>query len=204
MEPLDFGIDAAKHKLDLATTAKHLGVFENNPKGLCVDPEMKRRIQTHLKALRKELAWLDGRIAEHIQEHEPLREEAKVLQEVKAVGPQTASVLLGHLPLNRRPVAALAGLAPYARDSGKRQRPRSVFAGRGKARKLLSMCAVTCSRHNPVPEEVYERLIGNGKKPMVALIAVAWKLLTHLNSRMARHLGDEAVLVDPRRPAAMA
>ena len=178
-------------------------VRESNREEKCPDAAIRRRIVASIKRLRKEEKDLDRQIQELIRGDRRLKAKGEVLAAVKSVGPQTVAVLLSHMPelgrLNRKQIAALAGLAPYDRDSGKSTRPRSIFAGRGKVRKLLYMCAVNASQHNPVLRKVYLRLIEKGKKPMTALIAVARKLLTYLNSQMARFLDSERSLGSPGR-----
>ena len=111
---------------------------------------------------------------------------AKLLDSVKGVGDVTISTLiallgeLGQLP--RRPIAKLVGVAPLARDSGKRRGPRVIWGGRTEVRSVLYMATLSAMRHNRVIREFHDRLIAKGKPPKVAILACMRKLLTILNA----------------------
>lgn len=117
-----------------------------------------------------------------------------MLREVKGVGPQTSRTLLAFLPelgrVGRRAIAALVGVAPYDRDSGKTKGRRFIQGGRAHVRSVLHMAAVVAARHNPVLKAFYQRLREAGKPFKVAIVAVTRKLLLHLNPRMAVFLGN--------------
>ena len=101
-------------------------------------------------------------------------------------GLATACVLLASLPelgaLSRQCVAALAGLAPINRDSGKMRGKRSIMGGRADVRTALYMAALSAVRFNPAIKKFYDRLVAAGKPKKVALTAAAHKLLTVLNA----------------------
>jgi transposase len=109
---------------------------------------------------------------------------------VKGVGWLTAAIVLGELPeigrLNRRQVAALAGIAPYNRDSGGTERPRHIHGGRARLRRALYLAAMVAQRFNPILAPFYRRLIARGKPCRVARIAMARKLLVCLNGLVRR------------------
>ena len=84
--------------------------------------------------------------------------------------------------MERREIAALAGLAPINRDSGKMRGKRTTWGGRKHARTALYMPTVCAIRHNPVIREFYHRLRASGKLKMVALAACMRKLLIILNA----------------------
>ena len=84
--------------------------------------------------------------------------------------------------LDRRQVASLAGLAPWTRQSGKWRGRSFTGGGRCTVRTVLFMAAMVARRHNPGLKIFYQRLIEAGKPKMVAIIAVARKLLTILNA----------------------
>ena len=111
-----------------------------------------------------------------------------MLLAIPGIGKTTAHVLLAAMPelgsLDRRQVAALAGLAPFARDSGMQQGRRHTGAGRGLVRRTLFMATLSAIRFNQLMRVFYERLIQNGKKPIVALIATARKLITIINAKL--------------------
>ncbi len=106
------------------------------------------------------------------------------------LGPVSIAALIAWLPelgqLDRRQLAALVGVAPFADDSGKRTGQRHIQGGRMKLRNVLYMATVgAATRHNPVLQARYRRLLENGKKPKVALIACLRTLLTILNAMVA-------------------
>jgi transposase len=104
------------------------------------------------------------------------------------VGERTAALLLAQMPelgrLNRRQVAALAGVAPFNRDSGTMRGKRCIFGGRRALRSGLYMAALAASRRNHILAPFYQRLLAAGKPPKVALTAVMRKLLIALNSAL--------------------
>jgi transposase len=129
---------------------------------------------------------LDTAIAEAIAADATLREQAARLQSAPGVGPVLAATLLAELPelgqLNRRQVAALAGVAPLNRDSGRRRGPRRCWGGRATVRPVLYMATRTAVRHNPCLAPVYARLRAAGKPDKVAIVACMRKLLILLNA----------------------
>lgn len=84
--------------------------------------------------------------------------------------------------LNRQEIAALAGLAPFNRDSGKQHGKRSIFGGRAQVRSVLYMAAVSAMNHNPVLREFNQRLKDQGKPFKVRATACMRKLLVILNT----------------------
>lgn len=159
----------------------------------------KRVIQSltrSIKWLETELAALDDDLDGTIKKSPLWREKDDLLQSVKGVGPTVSRTLLGYLPelglLNRKQIAALAGLAPFNRDSGKHVGKRSILGGRAEVRCVLYMGAVTAARCNDELGAFYRRLVAAGKPKKVALTAVMRKLLIHLNALMRRHLQNPA------------
>lgn len=147
---------------------------------------MKKSLARLIKALEKELNTLDGGIDEAVRNCPAWLEKAELLKSVPGVGDVTARTLLAEMPelgaLDRRQIAALAGLAPYAQRSGKWRGKSFIAGGRGSVRSVLFMAAMTAARANPVLKLFYERLVGEGKSKVCALTAVARKLLTILNA----------------------
>jgi transposase len=129
---------------------------------------------------------LDTAIAEAIAADATLREQAARLQSAPGVGPVLAATLLAELPelgtLDRREVAALAGVAPLNRDSGRRHGPRRCWGGRATLRPALYMATRTAVRHNPLLCPLYARLRAAGKPDKVAIVACMRKLLIILNA----------------------
>ena len=118
------------------------------------------------------------------------REKEQILQSVPGIGPVTAATLLAELPelgtVSRQKVAALAGVAPFNKDSRRRRGKRRTFGGRSQVRRTLYMAALSASRTNPVIKRFYQRLLANGKLKKVALTACMRKLLSIVNTMLLR------------------
>jgi transposase len=155
-------------------------------------PSIKKIRQDLIKRYEKHLATLEAAAAQLIASSQSLSRIDAKLREVKGVGEQTSRALLAFLPelghIGRRSIAALAGLAPYARDSGKAHGKRFIQGGRGQVRRMLHMAAVAAAKHNPILKAFYQRLRNAGKPFKVAIVAVTRKLLIHLNCLMAQIL----------------
>ena len=147
---------------------------------------MKKSVARLILALTKELNVLDTGIDDAVRGSPAWREKDELLQSVPGVGDAIARTIIAELPeigtLDRRQAASLAGLAPWTRQSGKWQGRSFIGGGRAQLRRALFMGAMVASQHNPVLKALYQRLIAAGKPKMVALIAVARKLLTILNA----------------------
>ena len=139
-----------------------------------------------LKALDSELASLDTEIDEKVRGTPEFVAKEALLSSVPGVGPVIARTLIAEMPelgtLSRREVAALAGLAPFTRQSGKWRGKSFIGGGRRVARAVLYMGAMVAARHNPALKAFYTRLVGAGKAKVAAYVAVARKLLTILNA----------------------
>ena len=148
------------------------------------------RIQVHIQWLEQELKDLDRGLRDMLRRSPVWREQDDLLRSVPGVGPQLSVALLADLPelgsLERRQIAALAGVAPMNRDSGTMRGRRTVSGGRGRVRAVLYMGALVASQHNPVIRSFYQRLLAAGKPKKLALTACMRKLLTILNS-MVKH-----------------
>lgn len=147
---------------------------------------MKERIETHLSWLESELRDLDSEITKFIHQSPIWKEKDKLLRSVPGVGIVTSATILAMLPelgtLNRKKIAALVGVAPVNKDSGKRQKKRRVYGGRANVRSVLYMAALSASKHNPRIKAFYDHLIQMGKEKKVALTACMRKLLVILNA----------------------
>ena len=133
-----------------------------------------------------ELESLDADIDKTIRASAAWQVRVDLLQSVPGVGPTTARTLLAELPeigsLSRREIAALAGLAPWTRQSGQWRGRSMIGGGRTTVRTSVFMAALVASRHNPVLKAFRDKLVQAGKPKIVAIIAVARKLLTILNA----------------------
>jgi transposase len=147
---------------------------------------VKRDIAAHIRWLEKRLTEVERQL-QHLIEASPLwRAQEDLLRSVPGVGPVFLLALLADLPelgrLNRRQIAALAGVAPFNRDSGRFRGSRAIWGGRARLRSLLYMATLAAVRSNPPIRTFYQRLRAAGKKPKVALTACMRKLLTILNA----------------------
>lgn len=151
---------------------------------------MRRHLKTSIarliKTLEKELSSLDGDIDDAVRGSPAWREKEDLLASVPGVGPVIARTMIAELPelgtLTRRQIAALAGLAPFTRQSGQWRGKSFIGGGRTTVRTALFMGAFVAMRFNPVLKAFFDRLVAAGKPKTVALIAVARKLLTILNA----------------------
>jgi transposase len=145
-----------------------------------------KSIDRLIKALTKELASVDDDIDGAVRNSPAWRETEDLLTSVPGVGPAISRTLIAELPelgrLDRKQIAALAGLAPYTRQSGQWRGRSFIGGGRRSVRCALFMGALVAKRHNPTLKAFFDRLVAAGKPKMVALIAVARKLLTILNA----------------------
>ena len=147
------------------------------------------------KSLSQHIAWLDKRIAEvdkdltkRLRESDVWRAKDDLLRSIPGVGNVTTRTMLGKCPelgtLNRREIAALAGVAPLANDSGKHRGKRFTWGGRADVRAVLYMAAVSAIRCNDTIKAFAERLKKAGKPPKVVIVACMRKLLTMMNSML--------------------
>lgn len=147
-------------------------------------------IKEHIAWLTDRLHDMDKSMKKTIQDSPMWREKDDLLRSAPGVGPVLATMLIAGLPelgrLNRKQIAALVGVAPMNRDSGKFKGKRIIWGGRGGLRAVLYMATIAATRFNPAIKTFYERLKQAGKAPKVALTACMRKLLTILNA-MVKH-----------------
>ena len=149
-------------------------------------PVVRKQIEKHLAWLKKELKKLDEDSDRTVRSSPLWLEKGRVVASAPGVGPVVTRTLLAELPelgtLNRKQIAALAGLAPFNRDSGRFRGQRSCWGGRATVRTALYMATLSAIRHNPVIGAFHGRLIGLGKPPKVAITACMRKFLVILNA----------------------
>jgi len=147
---------------------------------------MRKNIKKHIDWLDQEIGKLDVDLTAGLRKSPVWRAKDELLRSLKGIGRITSGTLLVALPelgrLDRRAIAALVGLAPFNRDSGKMRGRRSIYGGRARIRTLLYMAATTAIRSNPVIRAFYERLKSRGKPHKVAVVACMRKMLTILNA----------------------
>lgn len=163
---------------------------EKNRLGFARGP-VRRDISQHIRWLEKRLADVDGDLQDAITASPIYQAKADLLRSVPGVGQVTTLTLLASLPelghLSRHESAALVGVAPLNRDSGKRTGKRMVWGGRAPVRAVLDMAALVGIKHNPVIRGFYERLRAAGKPFKVAATACMRKLLTILNAMLKQN-----------------
>jgi transposase len=139
-----------------------------------------------LKALEKELTSVDTDIDDRMRASPAWAAAENLMTSVPGIGHVIARTLIAELPelgtLDRRQIAALAGLAPWTRQSGQWRGKSFIGGGRASVRSALFVAALVAARWNPQLKTFHQNLINRGKAKMVALIAVARKLLTILNA----------------------
>ena len=162
-----------------------IGAESQREKRIAVS-RLRKSIRRVIGMLEKELAELDSEIDDSVRGSPAWREKEDLLASVPGIGPIISRTLIADLPelgtLSRKQIAALAGLAPFTRQSGQWKGRSFIGGGRKSVRTALFMGAMVAMRHNPVLKAFFDRLTKAGKPKMVAIIAVARKLLTILNA----------------------
>lgn len=161
-------------------------VAEKNRLGRLPPGRVRLSVARMIAALNAELAKLDTDLGDMIQTSPIWRDKQDLLASVPGIGDTIARALLADLPelgqLDRRAIAALAGLAPFTRQSGQWRGKSAIAGGRTAPRAALFIGAMVAARHNGPLRAFYQRLLAAGKPKRVALIATARKLLTILNA----------------------
>lgn len=150
-------------------------------------PENVRKdINMHLAYLEKKIEAIEQRLEKLVEKDPILKEKAERLEGIKGVGVVTALNVLVHLPelgsLNAKEVAALTGVAPFNKDSGKKRGKRETGGGRSVVRKALYMSILSACMYNQTIKRFYERLLSKGKLKKVAQIACVRKLVIIMNA----------------------
>ncbi len=164
-------------------------VAERDRRQAAADPALHGRIDAHLRWLEEALAEIEGDLDGAVRDSPVWRAKEELIRSVPGVGPMSARTLLAELPelgaLTRRQAAALVGVAPFSRDSGKLRGRRTVCGGRATLRACLYMAAVAAARgSNPAIAGFYRRLRQAGKPAKVALTACMRKLVVTLNAML--------------------
>jgi transposase len=181
---------AQRRALDALLTRRRqlieMRVMESNRLEGCPDPAVRAGVERHIAWLDAELADADGRLSEAVQASPAWRRDDALLRSVPGIGPVASRTLLAALPelgkADGGTVSALAGLAPYAHDSGPRNAPRSIRGGRPEVRRVLYLAALSAARHAGPLKDFADRLRSRGKKAKVVLIAVARRLVVIANA----------------------
>ena len=166
---------------------KGMLVAESNRLHLA-DGVKAKSIKRIIKALEKELKLLDEKIKELVQTDGEVMRKIELLSAHKGVGFITAVGLVALLPelgkISRKGIAALAGVSPFNRESGKWKGKSFIAGGRAQVRKVLYMAALVATRFNQKLKKFYRRLLDSGKAKKVALVAVMRKLVVICNATL--------------------
>ena len=152
---------------------------------------LKKSLERHIAYLEKQLAKLDEDLHDAIRQTPIWQESFDLLQSVPGIGPTTAATMIAELPelgrLSRHEIAALVGVAPFNRDSGKWKGKRSTWGGRSSVRSALYMATLVATQYNAYIRAYYQRLLTRGKAKKTALVACMRKLIVILNSMLKNH-----------------
>ncbi len=153
-------------------------------------PDLKRQYQAELKTL---LTWkkaLAKDLLDRIAQHPQLAPRLRLLMSLPGVGPIIAASLVVRMPelgrMTRGEAAALAGVAPFDRDTGESRGQRHILGGRARPRRMLYIAALVAKRSDPAARTFAQRLTALGKKPKVVLVALMRKLIEAANLVLAR------------------
>ena len=159
---------------------------ESNRLEQLTSQSVKKSIQQVIDLLNKQIKKIEIDILALIDSQDDWKDKLHLLKSVPGVGDITGASLLVLLPelgqLNRQEIAALVGLAPYNRDSGRSKGKRSIWGGRANVRSILYMATFTAKRCNPVIRTFAQRLAAQGKQYKVIMAACMRKLLVILNT----------------------
>ena len=163
-------------------------VAEKNRLSTARAAKVRKDISATIAFLEKRLAALDAEIDRWLESTPIDQSRANLLKSFDGIGERTAKTLLISLPelgsLSNKQIGALAGLAPFARDSGNKRGARQIRGGRSTVRAALYMPAITAIRCNAVIRALYQRLINAGKHHYVAITACMRKMLIILNAML--------------------
>ena len=181
--------DAAARELDAILGRRRQVIdmitAEKNRLGFALKP-VQKGIEKHIRWLERQLGDVDDDLDDLIRKSPIWKAQSDLLRDVPGVGPNLARTLIAELPelgrLSHKEIAALVGVAPFARDSGLMRGKRMVWGGRAPVRTALYLSIWSASKWNPVIRRFYERLRAKGKPPKVAQVACMRKLLTILNA----------------------
>jgi len=167
-----------KQRIDAQAVAKTQGEHDDNP-------YVAKQRRAWLRHCQSQIKKAESRLKALQEEDLELRQRVECLDAIEGVGARTSWLVLAQMPelgqLNRHQAAALAGLAPWTRESGAIKGQRHIGGGRPNVRTALYMAALSATQHNPVLSVFYKHLVDQGKPHKVALTAVMRKLVIYMN-----------------------
>lgn len=149
------------------------------------DSFVRKQHQSLIQHYQSQIETTEAKLKALMEQDKELKQRVECLDAIEGVGFRTALQVLTHMPelgrLNRQQVAALAGLAPWTRESGSMKGIRCIGGGRPEVRLALYMSSLSVVRCNPKLRDFYQHLIAEGKLKKVALTAVMRKLIVYMN-----------------------
>jgi transposase len=189
-QPLCLAPESQQHLRALVTRLRQLTEVRTaqlNQQRLVTDRSVRASFEKMLAFLKREIGKLEQSIAALIAQDPLWRELNLAFRSIKGVADRTVARIMAEMPeigtLSNKTISKLAGVAPLANDSGKRQGKRAVRGGRSSVREILFIVASVVGRHEPDFIAFHERLRAAGKPPKVVRIALAHKLLVRLNAK---------------------
>ena len=147
---------------------------------------LRADIRRSIGSLQRQQQKLDERIRHLSEQVAEWRQRRAIMESMPGIGVTLSTTLLADLQalgsLNHKQIAALVGVAPMNRDSGKMRGKRRIRGGRVHVRTVLFMATLSAIQHNPVIKVFYPRLVGNGKNKKVAVVACMRKMIVLLNA----------------------
>jgi transposase len=151
---------------------------------------MPKSVQSSIKAilliLKKHIEKMNDELAELIESCPDYSAKSELVQSMPGIGKVSAAALISYLPelglMNSKQVAALVGVAPMSKESGKYKGKQVTQGGRHQVRTVLFMAMMSAMQCNPKFKSFYERLVEAGKPKKVAIIACVRKMVVILNS----------------------
>lgn len=185
-KPVDRLADKAKSLIARKRQLVGMRTQEKNRREHALETAIKKSIQAIINTLDQEIAKIDKELNDYVDRMPKLKKKKALLKSIPGIGEASATTLLFDLPelgtLNRREIAALAGVAPINRDSGQFRGKRMTGGGRVKIRTQLFMPTLVAIRHNPLIRNYYQNLLSRGKARMTAVVACMRKLLVIMNA----------------------
>jgi transposase len=152
----------------------------------------KKSLTAHITWLNKRITALDEEMTKRLRASSVWKSKDDLLCGIPGVGDVTSLTMLAKCPelgqLNRREIAALTGVAPLAKDSGKHRGKRFVWGGRADVRAVLYMATISAMRFNSRIKAFADRLTLAGKPGKVVIVACMRKLLTIMNAMIKNNM----------------
>lgn len=149
---------------------------------------LKASVQKVLACLKETIVEIETQITAHLRTNDELLKKYNEIQTIPGVGPKVAAALLADLPelgmLSGKKVASLAGVAPHPNQSGKKDGYRKTRGGRVQIKPILFLAALTASRSKSSLGDFYRKLLKQGKKPIVATVALMRKIVVIANAKI--------------------